>query len=56
MKNADFPIKIVQGEEATFKLNGSINNDNCIYWGTEHLHVVDHNVNLPGITVWCGLS
>ncbi|GFT11948.1 uncharacterized protein NPIL_602731 [Nephila pilipes] len=30
---------------------------NCTYWGPENPHVmVDHHVNLPGITVWCGLS
>ncbi|GFT11903.1 uncharacterized protein NPIL_425361 [Nephila pilipes] len=30
---------------------------NCTYWGPENPHVmVDPHVNLPGITVWCGLS
>ena len=49
-------------DEATFKLNGSINRHNCTYWGLESYwglnpHVmVDHHVNSPGITVWCGLS
>ena len=56
-EDAHFSTKIVWSDEATFKLNGSINRHNCTYWGPENPHVmVDHHVNLPGITVWCGLS
>ena len=44
-------------DEATFKLNGSINHHNCTYWAAENPHVtVGHHMNLPGITVWCGVS
>ena len=51
------PYKIVWSNEATFKLNGSINRHNCSYWAAENPHVtVAHQVNLPGVTVWCGLS
>ncbi|KAJ4437975.1 hypothetical protein ANN_13914 [Periplaneta americana] len=52
-----FPYKIVWSDEATFKLNGSINRHNCTYWASNNpLVTVEHHVNLPGVTVWCGLS
>ncbi|GFT33091.1 uncharacterized protein NPIL_427661 [Nephila pilipes] len=47
-ENAHFPTKIVWSDEATLKLNGSINRHNCTYWGPENPHVmVDPHVNLP---------
>ncbi|XP_076322031.1 uncharacterized protein LOC143231372 [Tachypleus tridentatus] len=53
----EFPLKIVWSDEATFKLNGSINRHNCTYWATENSHVTEeHHLNLPGVIVWCGLS
>ena len=56
-ENARFPTEIVWSDEATFKLNGSINRHNCSYWAIENPYVmVDHHVNLSGITVWYGLS
>ena len=52
-----FSNKIVWSDEASFKLNGSINRHNCTYWAVDNPHVtVEHHLNLPGITVWCGLS
>ncbi|XP_076316060.1 uncharacterized protein LOC143228684 isoform X1 [Tachypleus tridentatus] len=55
--NDEFPLKIVWSDEATFKLNGSINRHNCTYWATENPHVTEeHHLNLSGVTVWCGLS
>ena len=52
-----FPNKIVWSNEATFKLNDLINCHNFTYWAADNPHVaVEHLVNLPGITVWCGLS
>ncbi|CAI9738053.1 Hypothetical predicted protein [Octopus vulgaris] len=57
VEEAHLPKKIVWRDEATFKLNGSINRHNCTYWGSENPHVmVEQHVNLPGVTVWCGLS
>ena len=57
VEDNQFPKKIVWSDEATFKLNGSINRHNCTYWAADNPHVtVEHHVNLPGITVWCGLS
>ncbi|KAJ4426918.1 hypothetical protein ANN_26717 [Periplaneta americana] len=42
-----FPYKIVWSDEATFKLNGSINRRNCTYWAANNPHViVEHHVNL----------
>lgn len=56
-EDAGFPHKIVWSDEATFKLNGTINRHNCTYWGPVNPHVtVEHHLNLPGVTVWCGIS
>ena len=56
-QDADFPNKIVWSDEALFKLNGSVNRHNCTYWASENPHDVSkHHTNLPGVTVWCGLS
>jgi hypothetical protein len=34
-----------------------VNCHNCVYWAPENPHIhVDRAVNLPGLTVWCGLS
>ena len=44
-------------DEAQFKLNGTANRHNCVYWAPENLHVrVGKAVNVPGVNVWCGLS
>jgi len=56
-KDEEFVTKIVWSDEAQFKLNGTVNHHNCVYWAPENLHVhVDKAVNLPGVNVWCGLS
>ena len=56
-EDAAFPEKIVWSDEAIFKLNGSINRHNCTYWALQNLHVtMEHHLNLPGVTVWCGIS
>jgi hypothetical protein len=56
-ENEEFVTKIVWFDEAQFKLNGTVNRHNCVYWALENLHVfVDKAVNLPGMNVWCGLS
>ncbi|PSN52732.1 hypothetical protein C0J52_06140 [Blattella germanica] len=40
-----------------FKLNGTANRHDSVYWAPENPHVrVDKAVNLPGVHVWCGLS
>ncbi|XP_016075224.1 PREDICTED: uncharacterized protein LOC107542427 [Miniopterus natalensis] len=57
VEDAHFPTKIVWSNEATFKLNGSINRHNCTYGRSDNPHaMMEHHVNLPGVTVWCGLS
>jgi len=49
--------KIVWSDEAQFKLNGTVNRHNCVYWAPENLRVhVGKAVNLPVVYVWCGLS
>jgi len=53
----EFVTKIAWSDEAQFKLNGTVNHHNCVYWSPEILHVhVDKAFNLPGLNVWCGLS
>jgi hypothetical protein len=43
--------------EVTFKLNVTVNRYNCVYWSSENPDVhVDKAVNLPGLSVWCGVS
>jgi len=59
MANLDeeFVTKIVWSVETQFKLNGTVNCHNCVYWAPENLHVhVAKAVNLPGVNVWCELS
>ena len=48
-----FAGKAVWSDEAQFKLNGTVNRHNCVYWSSEnpHIHLGKH-VNLPGLTVW----
>lgn len=49
--------KIVWPDEAQFKLNEGMNTYNCVYWSSEKTCVqVDKAVNLPGISIWCGVS
>ena len=51
-----FVDRILWSDEATFKLNGHLNRHNCIYWATENPQVIlENEVNLPGLTVWCGI-
>ncbi|KAJ4429538.1 hypothetical protein ANN_21707 [Periplaneta americana] len=53
----DFQDLIVWSDEDTLKLNGTINRHNCVYWANENPHIFqEKTVNLPGVTVWCGLS
>ena len=48
-EDEEFVTKIVWSDEAQFKLNGTMNRHNCVYWAPENLHVhVGKAVNLPG--------
>ena len=48
---------IVWSDEATFKLSGTINRHNCVYWAQNNPNIVEEEtVNSPGITVCRGLS
>jgi len=56
-EDEEFVTKIVWSDEAQFKLNGTVNRHNCVYWAPENLHIhVDMAVNVPGVNVWCGMS
>ena len=58
MVNEDeFVTKIVWLDKAQFKINGTGNRHNCVYWAPKNFHVhVYKAVSLPGVNVWCGLS
>jgi hypothetical protein len=52
-----FAGKVVWSDEAQFKLNGTVNRHNYVYWSSENPHIhLEKHVNLLGFTVWCGLS
>ena len=43
---------VLWSDEATFKLNGTINRHNCVYWSQENPMVtVDATANSPGVCV-----
>jgi hypothetical protein len=49
--------KIVWSDEATFKLNGTVNCHKYVYWAPENPHIhVEKMVNLPRLAVCNGLS
>ena len=49
-EDEQFVMKVVWSNEAWFKLNGTVNQHDCIYWAPANLHVhVDKVVNLPGV-------
>ncbi|KAJ4432746.1 hypothetical protein ANN_21384 [Periplaneta americana] len=49
--------RLVWSDEDTFKLNGTINRHNCVYWANENPHIFQEKaVNFPGLTVWYALS
>jgi len=48
-EDEEFVMQIVWSDEAQFKLNGTVNRHNCVYWAPENLHVhVGKAVNLLG--------
>jgi len=56
-EDEEFVGKMIWSDEAQFKLNGTVNRHNCVYWAPENPHVhVEKEVNLRGLNVWCGLS
>jgi len=56
-EDEEFVGKMGWSDEAQFKLNGTVNRHNCVYWTPENPRVhVEKEVDLPGLNVWCGLS
>jgi hypothetical protein len=52
--DAQFLGMVFWADEAIFKLNGTVNRHNCMYWSSENPNVhVDKAVYLPGLSVWC---
>jgi hypothetical protein len=51
-----FAGTVVRSDEAQFKLSGTVNRHNCVYWTEDNPSTVEKAVNLPGVNVWCGLS
>ena len=49
----DFQDSIFKSDEATFKLNGTINRHDCVYWANENPYIVEEKTfELPGVAVW----
>uniref|UniRef100_A0A0L8FTA5 Uncharacterized protein n=1 Tax=Octopus bimaculoides TaxID=37653 RepID=A0A0L8FTA5_OCTBM len=56
-KNEKFVKTIVWSDEAQFKLNGTVNLHNFVYWASGNLFLhVEKAVNLPGVDAGCGAS
>jgi hypothetical protein len=56
-QDAQFLGMTVWADEVTFKLNRTVNWHNYVYWSSEDPNIhVDNMVNLPGLSVWCGVS
>ncbi|CAI6363867.1 unnamed protein product [Macrosiphum euphorbiae] len=52
----EFFRTVLWSDEAIFKLNGSINRHNCVYWAFENPNLVlQQELNVPGIMVWAGI-
>jgi hypothetical protein len=57
LENGDFVSKIFRLDEATFKVNGTLNRCSCLYLCPENRHIYEEKpMNLPRNTVWCGIS
>jgi hypothetical protein len=52
-----FPDFFVWSHEAIFKISGTVNQHNCVYWTTKNSQVTEQQaVNLAGVSLYCGLS
>jgi hypothetical protein len=57
LHNAEFFNRILWSDEASFKLNNTVNCQNCPYWPPAYPHnQEDTTKNLPELTVWFGVS
>ena len=55
--SAEITDQIIWSDEATFKVNGHVNRHNSVYWcETNPREILEKEVNVPGITVWGGIS
>ena len=56
-QNYDILHSITWSDEAVFKLDGSVNRHNSVYYSTENPHkIVEKGVNSPSLCVWAGLN
>ena len=52
-----FLDRVMWTDEACFKINGRHNRKNVVHWSTNKPHnFVEHEMNVPGVTVWCGIQ
>jgi hypothetical protein len=52
-----FPDSNVWSDQVTYKFNGTMTGQNCVYWATENPNLTEERaVNLQGTSVWCGRS
>ena len=55
--SAEIADQIIWSDEVTFKVNGHVNRHNSVYWyETNPREILEKEVNVPGITVWGGIS
>ncbi len=50
-------LSIIWSDEVIFKLNGHLNQHNCIYRATDNPRItLQEELNVPGVTVWVGVT
>ena len=53
----DFASKLLMSDEAHFELNGTVNKQNCRFWGHANPKKTHSRPLHPfKVTVWCGLT
>lgn len=57
VEQPDVVDKVVWSDEAQFKLNGTVNRWDGVFWrDTNNHHTVEQELNAPGLMVWLGCS
>jgi hypothetical protein len=57
IENDDLPARFIFSDEATFHINGKMNQHNVRDWGTEIPHVtLEHKRDSSKVNVFCAIS
>ena len=52
----DLAMHVVWSDESIFKLNGTVNRHNSVYWASENPNLrYEAEMNAPGVCVWAGI-